>query len=1064
MKKRILATLCLVAMLFTLVPAVGIGTYAAETYPVEVTSTVDESCVYGFDTLLTFTQNDLTKDYIWSLNYSSLYFNAVLEYYQKYEEEEVTLEELYDDYLGDTYYYNSMVSSSVVNVYNYLADAQSDVEVLGLNENDKLISVWVAEAPSSGYEVDIDTLIEMPCNIEYREGVTDNFILKDLVPIVGEKMPTSYSQPDGQFVAELKWQTYTIDKNWDYTYTDVDSTAVFEADKQYSVLVDIVLSSGLGQVSDEFYFYFSALNYYAYHRNNAYGDYDLRIRLGSPFISDENQIMAVRYALSGKTNFDVVGKFDGFWKQTTYDGDGYLTYIIEGGSSATRYNEGYQISVDKETVTSSGLKINLDYEFLNEGKVLKVLYKVENVGSQAITFSLGSGSDVQIGYSDGAIVVPFTDGSGFKMISTKESDKDSTGAYAQLNFWCQNAQGVTDTDHFWYGAYDDYYDNPDKGYLGSSAEFIGWDDDYRLAIFTPEEENRLSANDSENWISGKYLDSAISWSWTDRTIESGATQVYSVLFSIGGTDSENIVAGDFSNITTTTDTITYDGEFDFNVTGVKIGFKKDNLTVVDPANYVVDTTKKTITFTENAGLKSEMIVVVTLGTTDFNVRNTIKNKGPKTITVVDSGATYELGNLNSVVYFDGNGDVSENTTENFVSYDPTSGNIVISGAVADGLYIPEDLTIVSGRLTVKFNGTSYIDTVNAEFAMEFVGEGTLNTKNISTKDVIVIGGEIDVELGEETVVDFENITIPATYEVLGGEINKNGKAVIESGAVTYIIRHKTAGVVTFDSVGGTKIDAENVKFGEKLTKPADPVRDSSEFIGWYLGNEKYDFDTVVTCDMKLTAHWILKENNSSSVVIPTEFDENDTKTEVQVIGETDMKAAGLDELAADVKKDETSSSVKIVLNLKNVEEGEADASAVSAIKASATEKDVDFLEIDITKYINEIEAGKITDTGDNVIEIILPYDVTGKTGITVYRYHDNEVNVFVEDKTEKDGTFYIEDNVIHIFTSKYSTYAVGFDKAQNPATGDTGLTIWASLMAVATLGIVVVARAKRRED
>jgi len=61
--------------------------------------------------------------------------------------------------------------------------------------------------------------------------------------------------------------------------------------------------------------------------------------------------------------------------------------------------------------------------------------------------------------------------------------------------------------------------------------------------------------------------------------------------------------------------------------------------------------------------------------------------------------------------------------------------------------------------------------------------------------------------------------------------------------------------VTFDSNGGSTVKAVSVNEGEKVEKPADPTKDGYDFDGWYNGEEAYDFDAVVTANLKLTASW-----------------------------------------------------------------------------------------------------------------------------------------------------------------------------------------------------------------
>ena len=70
--------------------------------------------------------------------------------------------------------------------------------------------------------------------------------------------------------------------------------------------------------------------------------------------------------------------------------------------------------------------------------------------------------------------------------------------------------------------------------------------------------------------------------------------------------------------------------------------------------------------------------------------------------------------------------------------------------------------------------------------------------------------------------------------------------------------------VTFDSTGGSAVDAQPVAYGEKAKKPAAPQKTGYAFWGWYLGEEAYDFAAVVTEDMTLTAKWTVCGHKGST--------------------------------------------------------------------------------------------------------------------------------------------------------------------------------------------------------
>ena len=61
--------------------------------------------------------------------------------------------------------------------------------------------------------------------------------------------------------------------------------------------------------------------------------------------------------------------------------------------------------------------------------------------------------------------------------------------------------------------------------------------------------------------------------------------------------------------------------------------------------------------------------------------------------------------------------------------------------------------------------------------------------------------------------------------------------------------------VTFNADNGSDAEVKEVKDGEKVAKPEDPVRKGYTFQGWYDGEEVFDFETAVKKDYTLTAKW-----------------------------------------------------------------------------------------------------------------------------------------------------------------------------------------------------------------
>ena len=81
-------------------------------------------------------------------------------------------------------------------------------------------------------------------------------------------------------------------------------------------------------------------------------------------------------------------------------------------------------------------------------------------------------------------------------------------------------------------------------------------------------------------------------------------------------------------------------------------------------------------------------------------------------------------------------------------------------------------------------------------------------------------------------------------------------APVEADITLTAVWSTSGHVITFDSQGGSPaLFTATAGNGEKVARPADPVREGYTFAGWYNGAIAYNFNSAVTADLYLTARW-----------------------------------------------------------------------------------------------------------------------------------------------------------------------------------------------------------------
>ena len=136
------------------------------------------------------------------------------------------------------------------------------------------------------------------------------------------------------------------------------------------------------------------------------------------------------------------------------------------------------------------------------------------------------------------------------------------------------------------------------------------------------------------------------------------------------------------------------------------------------------------------------------------------------------------------------------------------------------------------------------------------------------------GGRFEMSAGTITgctAGQEEGKTANGVFIAAGGRFTQSPGAQITGEVIG-------ADTVTFQSEGGSEV-ASQIRANTPADQPADPTKEGYTFIGWYKGEEKWNFADAVTEAMTLTAKWQLNrytitlkpENGGEDIVITQNY-------------------------------------------------------------------------------------------------------------------------------------------------------------------------------------------------
>ena len=394
------------------------------------------------------------------------------------------------------------------------------------------------------------------------------------------------------------------------------------------------------------------------------------------------------------------------------------------------------------------------------------------------------------------------------------------------------------------------------------------------------------------------------------------------------------------------------------------------------------------------------------------------------------------------------------TTTFTVTYDANGGI-----KAPDAVTVTSDRTVtVSGKANMTRKGYTFTGWKDGSGAEVKQGDKLTNgttlyaqwEANIYKVRFNANGGTGTMEELEFTYDAAQALTANAfsrnEYNFLGWSLTASGsvqyqdkqsvKNIAESGNITlYAVWEKdlynVSGTIKSGNTGAITLQLVqgNITFGEPKTVEYTTAGEEVSFT--LNGVPAGTYNLVATQgDVTMTKALIITDDHVALELIEMPSGNASSVIEVKGIETPAVVVGGLDGLAEIEEIEDRKVKVEIAIEAQNEK---AAGEAGEAIVKESRAQNAEFIDFTVTKTITnkgvEESVETMTET-KSLIELIIPFNFSGKSGIRLYRYHNGEVQNLEQAKGDesKDGTYSLNqrNGFIHVFTNRFSTYAITY--------------------------------------
>ncbi|MBR6966147.1 MAG: InlB B-repeat-containing protein [Clostridia bacterium] len=186
----------------------------------------------------------------------------------------------------------------------------------------------------------------------------------------------------------------------------------------------------------------------------------------------------------------------------------------------------------------------------------------------------------------------------------------------------------------------------------------------------------------------------------------------------------------------------------------------------------------------------------------------------------------------------------------------------------DGWYLKSfpaegDLPVDLGA-GIEADTVVYAKWTRTHYAVEF-------NPNQRGMDSVIVEVPVENPAAEVPMITREGYTADETWYEDAALTRAADLSAIADDITVFAKWNAVSYTVVFDPNDGSEPVSQSVEFGAKVTRPENPVKEGSTFLGWFTqaeGGDQFNFeDSAASSDLTLFAHWMAADDMGGTITV-----------------------------------------------------------------------------------------------------------------------------------------------------------------------------------------------------